>query len=93
MASFMSVIDGGPDKVLQTAAAVENLGAAAYLNEAPKIENPDILAAALGIHSVEARHAAALDAVVGGRLKAGNAFGKPASRDEVMKAIKPFLTA
>jgi rubrerythrin len=90
-ASFMSVIDGGQQKVLETAASVENLGAGAYLAEAPKIESPDILAAALGIHSVEARHAAALDAVLGNPRS--GAFAKPIPRDEVMKAIEPFLTA
>jgi hypothetical protein len=102
MASFMSVIDGGPRKVLETAATVENLGAAAYLAEAPKIQDKEILAAALAIHSVEARHAAALNAAVGRGFKGSDplsgsipngAFGKPLSRDEVMKAVKPFLTA
>jgi rubrerythrin len=44
--------------VLKLAATVENLGAAAYLGQAANIESPDILAAALSIHSVEGRHAA-----------------------------------
>ncbi|MGH8573698.1 MAG: ferritin-like domain-containing protein, partial [Gammaproteobacteria bacterium] len=39
--------------VLDLAATVENLGAAAYLGQAANIESPDILAAALSIHSVE----------------------------------------
>ena len=102
MASFQSVIDGGPMTVLETAATVENLGAAAYLAEAGKIKDKEILAAALSIHSVEARHAAALNAVVGRGFRGGDSlsgsipdgsFGKPMSRDEVLKAVKPFLTA
>jgi hypothetical protein len=43
--------------VLETAVAVENLGAAAYLDQAHRIQSKEILAAALPIHSVEARHA------------------------------------
>jgi rubrerythrin len=102
MASFQSVIDGGPKMVLETAATVENLGAAAYLGQAGNIKNKEILAAALAIHSVEARHAAALNAVVGrgfagsdplsGSIPDG-AFAKPMSKEDVLRAVKPFLTA
>ncbi|MEA2141076.1 MAG: hypothetical protein QOC91_1175, partial [Solirubrobacteraceae bacterium] len=47
-------------QVAQLAYKVENLGAAAYLGQAAKIQSPDVLASALAIHSVEARHAATL---------------------------------
>ena len=43
------------------AAAVENLGASAYLGQAPNIQSKEILAAALAIHTIEARHAATLN--------------------------------
>jgi rubrerythrin len=101
-ASFQSVIDGGPKMILETAATVENLGAAAYLNEAGSIKNKEVLAAALAIHSVEARHAAALNAVVGRGFKGDGAlsgsipdgaFAKPMGRDAVLKAVQPFLKA
>ena len=59
--NFDAVIKGGEKKVLETAATVENLGAAAYLGQAGRIQSKEILAAALSIHSVEARHAAALN--------------------------------
>jgi hypothetical protein len=49
---FGDVISGGPQKILETAAAVENLGAAAYLGQAGNIKDKEILAAALSIHSV-----------------------------------------
>jgi len=101
-ASFQSVIQGGPTKILTTAATVENLGAAAYLGQAGRIKSKDILAAALSIHSVEARHAAALNELIGagfqgngplsGSLPDG-AFAKPMAMAEVLKAVKPFLTA
>ncbi len=89
--NFDSVLNGGERKVLETAAAVENLGAAAYLGQAPRIKSKDILAAALSIHSVEARHAAALNAVVGKTIVPDGAFAKPASMEEVLPKVMPFL--
>jgi rubrerythrin len=89
--NFDAVLDGGERKVLVTAAAVENLGAAAYLGQAPRIKSKDILAAALSIHSVEARHAAALNAVVGKSIVSDGAFAKPASMEEVLPKVMPFL--
>jgi len=89
--TFDSVIRGGADKVLETAATVENLGAAAYLGQAPRIKSKDVLAAALSIHSVEARHAAALNRVVGKTIVPDGAFAKPASMQEVLPQVKPFL--
>jgi rubrerythrin len=101
-ASFQSVIDGGPTMILETAATVENLGAAAYLGEAGKIKDKEVLAAALAIHSVEARHAAALNAVVGRGFRGDDplsgsipdgAFAKPMARADVLKAVEPFLVS
>ena len=89
--TFDAVLEGGPKMVLQTAATVENLGAAAYLGQAGRIESKEILAAALAIHSVEARHAAALNTVVGKTIVPDGAFAKPASMAEVLPKVKPFL--
>jgi rubrerythrin len=79
--------------VVQLAATVENLGAAAYLAQAPKIKNMEVLAAALSIHSVEARHAAVLNTLAGKKITPDGAFGKPAQMDEVLAAVKPFIVA
>ncbi len=89
--NFDDVLAGGPDKILETAAAVENLGAAAYLGQAGNIKDPKILAAALSIHSVEARHAAALNRLTGKSPTPDGAFAAPASMDEVMEQVQPFL--
>ena len=89
--NFDAVLDGGQDMILQTAAVVENLGAAAYLGQAGRIQSKKILAAALAIHSVEARHAAALNTVVGKTIVPDGAFAKPASMEEVLPQVKPFL--
>ena len=90
---FQAVIDGGEKMVLETAATVENLGAAAYLGQAGRIRSKEILAAALAIHSVEARHAAALNKIVGRSIVPDGAFAKPASMEEVLPKVKPFLAS
>jgi len=89
--NFDAVIKGGEKKVLETAATVENLGAAAYLGQAGLIQSKELLAAALAIHSVEGRHAAALNLAVGKTIVPDGAFAKPASMDEVLPQVKPFL--
>ena len=99
---FEEVLSGGLETVLNTAATVENLGAAAYLGAAGGIKDKDILAAALAIHSVEARHAAALNQLVGrsfkgdGKLEGSlpnGAFAKGMSMDEVLEQVKPFIAS
>ena len=77
--------------VLELAATVENLGAAAYLGQAANIQSPDILAAALSIHSVEARHAAVLNGLIGKPATPDGAFAKPADMQTVLDQVKPFL--
>jgi rubrerythrin len=100
-ADFEPVLQGGAMEILATAARVENVGAAAYLNEAPQIQSEEVLAAALSIHTVEARHAAALNEAAGIGFTGGDqfegstpdgAFAAPADRDTVMQEIQPFLT-
>ena len=78
--------------ILELAATVENLGANAYLGQADKIADKEILAAALSIHSIEARHAAVLNEVTG-KPPSPDAFAKPASAAEVLKAVQPFLVS
>lgn len=79
--------------VLELAATVENLGAAAYLGQAANIQSDEILAAALSIHSVEARHAAALNLLTGKGSTPDGAFAKPASMDEVLPKVQPFIVS
>ena len=50
-----------PETFIETAMVLENTGVAAYKGAAPAIKNNDILSAAFGIHSVEARHAGFLN--------------------------------
>jgi rubrerythrin len=75
----------------ELAYTVENLGASAYLGQAPLIQSPQVLAAALSIHSVEARHASTIGTLVKKSLTPDGAFAKPADMSEVLAAVKPFL--
>jgi rubrerythrin len=78
-------------QVAQLAYTVENLGAAAYLGQAAKIQNPEVLASALAIHTVEARHAATLGTLVKKSVTPQGAFATPADMSTVLAAVKPFL--
>jgi rubrerythrin len=78
-------------QVAQLAYTVENLGAAAYLGQAAKIQSPEVLASALAIHSVEARHAATLATLVKKSVTPQGAFATPADMSSVLAAVKPFL--
>jgi hypothetical protein len=77
--------------VLKLAGTVENLGAAAYLGQAANIESPEVLASALAIHSVEGRHAAVLNTLLGESITPDGAFGKPADVKTVLKSVEPFI--
>jgi rubrerythrin len=77
--------------VLELAGTVENLGAAAYLGQAPNIKSPEVLASALAIHSVEGRHAAVLNTLLGESITPDGAFAKPADVQTVLKSVEPFL--
>jgi rubrerythrin len=77
--------------VAELAGTVENLGAAAYLGQAANIKSPEVLAAALSIHSVEARHAATLNTLLKLSITPDGAFGKPADVATVLKSVEPFI--
>jgi rubrerythrin len=78
-------------QVAELAYTVENLGASAYLGQAPHIQSPEVLASALAIHTVEGRHAATLGTLVKKSVTPDGAFAKPADMSTVLAAIKPFL--
>jgi rubrerythrin len=78
-------------QVAKLAASVENLGAAAYLGQAARIQSKEILAAALSIHSIEARHAATLNLLTKQNPTPHGAFGKPMTMAQVLRVVKPFI--
>ncbi len=72
-----TVTDG--DAFLRTAVAFEDLATAAYKGQLPNIQAQAYLAAALSIHSVEARHAAWIR-YLAAQTPAANAVDLPISR-------------
>lgn len=68
---------------------VEELGAAAYLGQAPRIQNDDLLVAAVSIHNVEGQHAAVLGDVLG--LPPSPAFAEAKTMDQVLQVVRPLL--
>ena len=77
---------------MSLASTIENLGAAAYLGQAANIRSKEILATALAIHSVEARHAAVLNVTLKLTPTPQGAFGRPASMQEVLAVLKPLIS-
>ncbi len=97
---FDDVLAGGEEMILSTAATIENLGASAYLGQADKVQAESILDAALRIHTIEARHAAALNHLAGREFKGNNAlegsipdgaFAKPMSAKAVLREANKFI--
>lgn len=77
---------------LQVAMALENVGVSAYHGAALFIQSKDILSAALGIHSVEARHAAYLNEQ-NRKVPFPDSTDAPRTKDEVLKLAGPFIKA
>jgi rubrerythrin len=82
-----------PATILQQAVTFENLGASAYLGQLTRITDKELLAAALTIHSVEGRHAAALSVAAGLTPTPNGAFAIPQTATNVIAAIQPNLVA
>jgi hypothetical protein len=71
---------------LKTAVAFEDLAVAAYKGQAPRLRSKPVLAAALSIHSVEARHAAWMRFLFGVQ-PAVNAFDDAAPAADVRRVV------
>jgi hypothetical protein len=74
------------DAFVATATVLEDTGVAAYKGQAPLIRNNTVLAAALAIHSVEARHAAWIRDI-SGEPPAPDAFDPALSKRQVLRAV------
>ena len=98
--NFGSVFAAGPQEVLRTGATLENLSAAAYLGQLNRIQDRNLLAAMLGIHSVEGRQAAAVNRLAGRGFSLGTgnlegalpdgAFAEPMSMAEVRRQLRRY---
>jgi rubrerythrin len=77
---------------LKLAQTFEDTGVSAYDGAAPMISSTEVLAAAGSIAQVEARHAAAIRMLNGDQPTRG-AFEPTLKKDEVLKAVKPFIAS
>ncbi|MFN2627551.1 MAG: ferritin-like domain-containing protein [Gaiellaceae bacterium] len=71
---------------LKTAVAFEDLAVAAYKGQAPLLKSKAVLASAIGIHSVEARHAAWMRELFG-ITPAVHAFDQPPSKQKITEVV------
>lgn len=78
------------DVFLATAVQLEDVGVSAYAGAAPFIENADLVPPALGIHSVEARHASFLRTLTN-QTSFPNEIDEARSRSEVLELISDFI--
>jgi rubrerythrin len=81
-----------PSEFLAVGKALENTGVAAYAGAAPKVVSEDVLAAAAGIHSVEARHASFLN-LVNSESPFPKAVDEAKSVNEVLEIASQFVTS
>ncbi|MBX0295649.1 ferritin-like domain-containing protein [Haloarcula nitratireducens] len=81
-----------PSEFLAVAKALENTGVAAYAGAAPMVVNNEVLGAAAGIHSVEARHASFLN-LVNGSSPFPKAVDEAKSMSEVLEIAGQFVTS
>ena len=76
-----------PKAFLKTAVAFEDLAVEAYKGQAPRLQSKQVLAAALGIHTVEARHAAWMR-YLNGIKPAASAFDDPRPKKEIDRIVR-----
>jgi rubrerythrin len=75
---------------LKLAQVFEDTGVSAYNGAAPMISSKEVLGAAGSIVQVEARHAAAIR-LLNGEDPSPAAFDPTLSKNQVLKAVKPFI--
>ena len=90
--NFGEIFAAGPREVLRSGSGLANLAAAAYLGQCNRIQDRNLLASVLAIHSVEGRQAAAVSRTAGegaGVLPDG-AFAEPLSMGQVRSRLERY---
>jgi hypothetical protein len=78
---------------LALASVLENTGVGAYNGAAPSLQSKTVLAAAGSIVQIEARHAAAINLLIGQRPTPNGGFDLPLTKAEVLAKAGPLIKA
>ncbi len=78
---------------LALASVLENTGVGAYNGAAPSLQSRTVLAAAGSIVQIEARHAAAIDLLIGESPTPDGGFDVPLTKAEVLAKAGPLIKA
>jgi hypothetical protein len=94
------ILAAGPQEVVSAGASLENLSAAAYLGQINRIQDRNLLASLLAIHTVEGRQAAAMNRLAGRGFSLGTgqlegalpdgAFGEPMEMAAVRTRLRRY---
>jgi hypothetical protein len=76
---------------LVLASVLENTGVGAYNGAAPSLQSKQVLAEAVGIVQVEARHAAAINLLIGKSPTPNQGFDRPLTKTQVLAAAGPLI--
>ncbi len=76
---------------LALASVLENTGVGAYNGAAPSLQSKQVLASAGGIVQIEARHAAAIDLLIGKSPTPTGGFDVPLSKAQVLAKAGPLI--
>jgi hypothetical protein len=78
---------------LALASVLENTGVGAYNGAAPSLQSKQVLASAGSIVQIEARHAAAIDLLIGKSPTPNQGFDRPLTKAEVLGRAGPLIKA
>ena len=78
---------------LALASVLENTGVGAYNGAAPSLQSKQVLASAGSIVQIEARHAAAIDLLIGKSPTPDQGFDRPLSKAEVLAKAGSLIRA
>jgi hypothetical protein len=76
---------------LALASVLENTGVGAYNGAAPSLQSKQVLASAGSIVQIEARHAAAIDLLIGKSPTPNEGFDVPLTKKQVLAAAGPLI--
>jgi glutamine cyclotransferase len=76
---------------LKLAYTLENTGVGAYNGAGPSLKSKALLAAAGSIVQIEARHAASIAVLTGGKITPNGAFDEPLTMKQVLAAAGPLI--